>query len=139
MDASSLSTLKDGGFAAAVVVIGWRLLRMLINAHQAAMRAQRADLLQALADQRKDFITSLKTIRESCLKPSLNLLMLLLLLLPGCTAGQGGTLGDFSLTTPLGSMSIKTVNITPASPALPCTRSSSPVVVAPPVVSPASP
>ena len=35
----------------------------------------------------------------------------------GCTAGQGGTLSDFSLTTPLGSMTLKAGSVSPAVPA----------------------
>lgn len=87
------------------------------------MTAAFAFHVQSLAEQRKDLVDHMKTTCEARgprILPAA-LLALLLLAAPGCTSGQGGSVGDFSLQTPIGSFTFRTWTVTPANTA-PTTR-----------------
>jgi len=116
MDQSTFDLVKSNGPAAAVAIVGFWLINRLLAGFAAALVDQRQAFDQALADQRKDFLQDLQTVRASCLKQSANLIALFCLLLfaAGCN-GQGGTVADFTLATPIGNLAWKAWTVTPSS------------------------
>lgn len=96
----------------ALALIFWRVLKQALDFHRRSLHEQRLDMLQHM----ETVCRSRQHAAPPADKPPLLPLaaVLCLSLLPGCTAGQGGTVGDFALTTPLGSVVFKTWVVTPS-------------------------
>ena len=98
----------------ALALIFWRVLNQALDFHRRSLREQRQDLLDHMASVcRAPRPPVAQAIRPPVLPVAA---ALLLFLVAGCKAGQGGTIGDFNLTTPLGSVAFRTWSVTPATP-----------------------
>jgi len=71
--------------------------------------------VRSLKEQREDLLSHMKSVcgRQGPPPAAVLALVCLMLMIGGCAAGQGGVVGDFNLTTPLGSLVFKTWSVEP--------------------------
>lgn len=106
-----ISSLPGLAPSVALALIFWRILNQALDFHRRSLHEQRRDLLEHMAAVCR---SPRPPVAQAARPPVLPAAAALLLLLAaGCKAGQGGSVGDFNLTTPLGSVAFRTWTVTP--------------------------